>query len=139
MAYHKQADKAILYGGLWINGQYADLWEWSDGKWNSRGGPYDNSSLDHHAMVYDEKLERVIMFGGKNYRYQVQQNTLTVVGDKVIVLSRDGPSGRHSIGLAYDSQHRYGYLYGGKEYQGDNQVALGDFWKWDGEKWEKIE
>ncbi|NIR66648.1 MAG: hypothetical protein GWN00_31020 [Aliifodinibius sp.] len=139
MAYHKKLVKIILFGGLWIDGQYADLWEWSNGKWHSRGGPYDNSPLDHHNMIYDEKLQQVIMFGGKNYRYRAQKNTLTVKGDRIITLSTDGPSARHSVGLTYHSQHQHGYLYGGKKYKGDNQVALADFWKWNGEMWERIE
>ncbi len=139
MAYNKATKSVVLYGGLWLEGQYADIWEWQDGQWQQHGGPYDQSSLDHHAMIYDEKLQQVIFFGGKNYRYRAQQKTQTVSGSSIEFLTDEGPSPRHSIGLTYDSQRQKGYLYGGKEYQGDTHVALGDFWRWNGEQWEKVE
>ncbi len=138
MVYNNKTSKVNLYGGLWINGQYADLWEWYDGQWLSLGGPYDNSSLDHHAMVYDDKLEKVIGFGGKNYRYKAQQTTFEIDSNEVVSVSKEGPAARHSFGFAYDTNSKAVYLYGGKEYKNEEQIALGDFWKWDGEQWNEI-
>lgn len=138
MCYNKATDKVEMFGGLWINGQYADIWEWDSEGWQSRGGPYDNSSLDHHAMVYDEERGAVLIFGGKNYRYVPQANSLTLEGSNVKNLNVEGPSARHSIGLTYDSKNKVSYLYGGKEYVDGEQLPLGDFWRWDGEKWERI-
>ena len=62
MVYNAKTNAVNLYGGLWINGQYADLWEWADGNWKSQSQPYDNSSLDHHALIYDANLEKIIGF-----------------------------------------------------------------------------
>ena len=139
MTYNEATKKVNLFGGLWVNGQYADLWEWSYGQWHSLGGPYDNSSLDHHAMIYDEKLQQVIGFGGKNYRYKAQRTTFTIEKNKIKAITNEGPSGRHSFGFTYDSDSKAGYLFGGKEFKNGEQVALADFWKWDGENWKKIE
>lgn len=138
MAYNKSENKIQLFGGLWINGQYADVWEFSQNNWTSPGGPYDNSSLDHHSMIYDSNLKKVVLFGGKNYRYRMQNKTLTISGSQVTAIAETGPSVRHSIGLTYDNKNGLGYLYGGKEYVNNEQLPLGDFWKWDGSKWEKI-
>ena len=139
MVYNPKTDKVQLYGGLWISGQYADVWEWSNNKWESVGGPYDRSSLDHHIMIYDHNLEQTIIFGGKNYRYKMRGETLALEDSEIILLSAEGPSPRHSTGFTYDKKRDVAYLYGGKVYQGDQQVGLADFWLWDGKKWSILE
>ncbi len=138
MAYNYKINKVYLFGGLWINGQYADLWEWSDWQWSPLGGPYDNSSLDHHAMIYDHKLEKIIGFGGKNYRYESQGTTFQIENNKIEAIAKEGPAGRHSFGFAYDDNSNLGYVYGGKSYKKGEQIALDDFWRWDGYRWEQI-
>ncbi len=139
MAYNKKTKKVNLFGGLWVNGQYADLWEYSDECWTPLSGPYDHSSLDHHTMIYDDKLKRIIGFGGKNYRYKAQGTTLLIENNKIVPQTNDGPPARHSFGFTYDNKSKFGYLYGGKEYVNGEQTALGDFWRWDGDEWAKIE
>lgn len=139
MAYNTNTQAINLFGGLWVNGQYADLWERSNGKWQAVSGPYDNSSLDHHAMIYDEKLKTIIGFGGKNYRRQMQGKTFSIKNGEIELLTQEGPSSRHSIGFTYNSKDEFGYLYGGKVYEDDAQIALSDFWKWNGVEWIKIE
>ncbi len=138
MAYAQHIGQVVLFGGMWIDGQYADIWTWQDGIWKQRGGPYDNSSLDHHAMVYDAGHQQLIVAGGKNYRYVAQNRTLTVTGSTVESLATEGPSPRHSIGLAYDDARGRVLLYGGKEYEGSEQIPRGDFWSWDGTNWTEI-
>lgn len=138
MALDKANQKIQLYGGLWINGQYADIWEWTAGAWLPVSGPYDNSSLDHHALIFDEKRNQVVGFGGKNYRYRMQTATFTIEEGTVIPITNEGPSGRHSIGFTFDNKNSIGYLFGGKEYQDGKQVPLGDLWKWNGKQWEEI-
>nr|WP_274474556.1 kelch repeat-containing protein [Mangrovimonas aestuarii] len=139
MVKDNKKDRVVLYGGLWVNGQYADIWEWSNNKWKSLSGMYDNSSIDHHSMIYNSKSECIIGFGGKDYRYQFQKKTFTIENGKIIVISDEGPSERHSFGFTYNGDKNLVYLYGGKEYVNGEQVALSDFWKWDGEKWKRIE
>jgi len=135
MAYNEKTKSVILYGGLWINGQYADLWEWSNNNWKALCEPYDNSSLDHHVIIYDKNLKQIIGFGGKNYRYVFQNNTFKLENNEIIKLDAEGPSARHSFGFTYDTRENYGYLYGGKKYANEQQLPLDDFWRWDGEKW----
>ena len=37
--------------------------------------------------------------------------------------------------MAYDIEADKAILFGGKAYRGEEQVALKDFWKWDGSRW----
>ncbi len=138
MVYNDQKNSVLLFGGLWVNGQYADIWEWTNNQWHALSEPYQNSSLDHHAMIYDSQLQQVIGFGGKNYRYILQNATFKIEGDAVKVITMDGPKARHSFGFTYDSGNHQGYLFGGKEYLSDEQIPLDDFWRWDGLKWHNI-
>ncbi len=138
MAYDSDQKAVIMYGGLWINGQYADIWQWKNDRWQTLSGPYDNSSLDHHTLVYDEKNQKTIGFGGKNYRYRPQAKTWQVSAGKVIELSRAGPNARHSTGFTYHRKHEKSYLFGGKHLQNNQQIPLADFWYWDGTSWNQI-
>jgi len=101
MTYNYSSNQIILFGGLWINGQYADLWQRKNGTWSRLGGHYDHSSLDHHSMFYDKGTNQVIIFGGKNYRNKMQQKTLAVNGSEIIELITQGPSARHSTNITY--------------------------------------
>lgn len=139
IAYDIRAERVVLYGGLWIDGQYADVWTWDGRAWSQVGGPYDNSSLDHHAMVYDASRQQLVLFGGKNYRYRPQQRTLTISEGHVVPLAEDGPSPRHSIGMTHDSHTGRVLLYGGKFYRGEEHVPLGDLWSWEGDLWRELE
>ena len=138
MVYDNIQDKVLLYGGLWINGQYADIWEFKHGNWQQCGKPYDNSSLDHHNMIFDQKHQKVIGFGGKDYRFVNQKATFSIVGDGIMVLNALGPKERYSAGFTYHAKEGCAYLYGGKTNANGAQIALQDFWQWDGAKWNKI-
>ncbi len=139
IAYDHHQEKVVLFGGLWINGQYADAWEWSQNKWQQLGGPYDHSSLDHHSMVYDSQQNQVLIFGGKNYRYVPQNKLMSISGNEFTELSSEGPRSRHSIGLTYNSKLNQVFLYGGKEYKGSDSIPIDDFWTWDGKQWKPVD
>ncbi|UCG60991.1 MAG: hypothetical protein JSV52_11775 [Candidatus Zixiibacteriota bacterium] len=139
MALDTHKEEIYLFGGLWISGQYADLWKWQRGEWVSLSGPYDHSSIDHLAMVYDSSRRKFVAFGGKDYRRIMKSNTLLISASTIEILSLDGPSARHSIGLTYDRRKHQTLLYGGKEYRGQEQIALDDMWMWDGAAWKQIE
>ena len=86
-------------------------------------------------MVYDAQLDQIVLFGGKDYRHEMQQKTLSFENGELKLLASEGPSPRHSFGFTYNIADQAAYLYGGKEYRGEEQIALKDFWKWDGSVW----
>ncbi len=127
--------RVVVHGGLWIEGQYADAWAWDGTRWQPLWGPYDGSSVDHHAMVFDRALESLLIFGGKNYRYRPLARTRTLFGATFERLDVEGPSARHSVSFTYDTKRGRALLYGGKIYSGEEQLALDDLWIWQSGAW----
>ena len=113
MAFDRQRGGVVLYGGLWINGQYADTWLWNGAEWSALTGPYDDSSLDHHTMAWDDRRRELILFGGKNYRYEMSGRTRSLVGATWQEKSREGPSPRHSTTLTSHTTRGTVVLFGG--------------------------
>ena len=69
----------------------------------------------------------------------MQQTTFGLEGNHVSAITKAGPPARHSFGFTYDSKSMRAYLFGGKEYIDGVQLAMDDFWQWDGENWSEIE
>ncbi len=139
MTYNGEHGQVELYGGLWINGQYADSWAWKNGNWRQLSGPYDNSSLDHHTMFYDSSLRQTLIFGGKDYRYTLRYETRVMNSSGLVkTLVRDNPSARHSVAIAFDKKRGRGLLFGGKIYFQDEQKPLNDMWIWEAGGWREI-
>jgi hypothetical protein len=135
MAYDAGRKRVVVYGGLWIHGQYADTFEWDGRTWSAVTGPYENSSLDHHAMAHDTSSDRLVLFGGKDYRGELSGQTRALVGSQWSSVAKDGPSPRHSTTLACQRSRNAILLFGGKEQRGEDQLPLGDLWEWDGRLW----
>ncbi len=139
MAFDPHRMAVVLYGGLWINGQYADTWLWDGTDWAAHTGPYDDSSLDHHSIVWDDGRMELVLFGGKNYRYVLNGRTRSLSTQVWEERSREGPSGRHSTPLIWHATRGTVMLFGGKHYEGEEQLPLGDLWEWDGQKWRPLD
>lgn len=139
MSYNPVRRQVELYGGLWLNGQYADSWAWKDGRWQLLSGPYENSSLDHLTMFFDQAMGETLVFGGKDYRYRMQGVTRRFAsGGLVETIAETGPEPRHSAHVAYDTERNRGVLFGGKIYKGDQQLPLDDMWVWENSSWHRI-
>lgn len=139
MAFDGNRGRVVLYGGLWISGQYADTWFWNGKHWNPHTGPYDDSSLDHHAMAWDATRGELVTFGGKDYRYTTSDRT-RVLSDKVwSERSREGPVARHSTPLTWNESRRTVMMFGGKQYEGEQFHPLGGLWEWNGEVWKEVD
>lgn len=140
MTYNEQKERVELFGGLWINGQYADAWAWRKDSWFPLSGPHENSSLDHHTMFFDPALGKSVIFGGKDYRYRMRGETRALADEGgVELLTGDGPSARHSTAIAVDGVSNRAILFGGKEYQDEEQKPLGDMWVWQAGAWRRVD
>jgi len=135
MAYDADKRTTILYGGLWLGGLYADIWEWDGKTWTALAAPYANPTLDHHVAAYDAKRQQYLIFGGKNYRFTAMGRTSILQNGQIKEIASDGPTPRYNTAMVYDSKREQMLLFGGRIRDGEDFIAYGDTWIWNGAKW----
>ena len=128
ICYDQKRDKMILFGGFrrTDNGKiiYGDTWEWSSQQGWQQSANDLNMFRDHHAMVYDSKNEKTILFGGYNKGYL--GDTWSWDGAKWEEIITDGPSARAGKpGFIFNSIDKALVLFGGWD---KNNKPLMDFW-----------
>lgn len=131
MCYDKKQDKIIVFGGFRRTDKgkfvYGDTWEWSSyNGWHQKANDL-HLSRDHHAMVYDNANEKIVLFGGYNKQYL--GDTWCLEGEKWVRIAIDGPTARSGKpGFIYNSADKTLILYGGWD---KSNRPLEDFWLFD--------
>lgn len=92
--------------------------------------PYARSG---HAMVYDSRGNRLILYGGKSDDGSFLGDTWSWDGKEWALISKTGPEGRQSHRMVYTSQGIL--LFGGANKDG---MSLGDTWLLKKNSWEEI-
>lgn len=138
MSYDVKRNTVVLFGGFsrTENGKhvFGDTWEWQSIEgWMLRENN-NPMARDHHAMTYDVKTGRTILFGGYNNGYF--GDTWNWNGERWQQLAITGPSARAGKpGLVFDSKKEAVVLFGGWD---RNNEPLMDFWLIDSQQiWQK--
>ena len=138
--FDRQRNRFVVYGGSTGPGQArGDTWEFDGTTWTQVPvtGP---GARQAHAMVYDEKRGRVVLFGGLGTAPRGTQppsfGDLWEFDGRSWTARREpgGPGPRHSAGAAYDSKRGLVILFGGV----DSAGFSGETWSWDGIAWKKL-
>ncbi len=136
MTYDSVRSRVILFGGT-IDGATAnfdDTWEWDGATWTQRFPAVNPPARFYHAMIYDARRDRVVLFGGSDtggsYRNDTWEWDGTTWTQRFPVRS---PSVRFGHSMAYDSVRGQVVLFGGE----DEKKAFNDTWEWDGDTWEE--
>jgi hypothetical protein len=95
-----------------------------------------------HALVYDENVHKIILFGGADSE-KVLNDTWEFDGTKwSLVSTNNSPSPRTFPAMTYDSVRKKILLFGGNRVlfgKDDNDYEFfNDFWEFDGKVWTKI-
>ena len=118
MAYDAQSDRVVLFGGT-ADGKtvFADTWTYDleTNTWTNMNPAIRPPARYRHAMAYDAKSDRVILFGGNDnttdlgdtWAYDVNTNTWTNLNPPT------SPGGRSYPAMAYDSESDRTILFGG--------------------------
>ncbi|MFN0134442.1 MAG: kelch repeat-containing protein [Phycisphaerales bacterium] len=135
-AYDKARRRLVVYGGVVRNdaGWSAsdETWEWNGLTWqryaNSLPGP-----RAYHAMVFDDRRNVCVLFGGRNQPEGGTRfgDTWEWSGDSWALRAKGGPSPRTLHAMAYDSDRGVTVLHGGRS----ATQAVEDTWEWDGSTW----
>lgn len=142
MAYDARRDELVLFGGnavlFGVEPDPAtfldDTWIFRDGSWRrpAASGP---SARAEPAMAYDERRERLVLFGG----YRLEENgesrrlgdTWEWDGSSWQEVSRSGPSPRNGASLAFSPRHEGVVLFGGNGPSSES-------WLWNGTVWTRL-
>jgi cysteine-rich repeat protein len=136
MAYDPVRKKLVLFGGEEIGIGlifHGDTWEWDGTSWTAIHGdavPGDPAARRGHAMAYDARLGKVIMFGGRGVA-GLFGDTWAWDGATWTRLATTGPSPREGMAVATD---RMGIVL----YGGESSGVEKDTWRWTG-TWTKLE
>jgi len=160
LAYDSARRVTVMFGGRTIWGGVDglnDLWEWDGARWTQRmlntvtngwtnvfGQGWQVSHRDvpvqrsHHAMAYDSRRGRVVVFGGQTISPNATSTILKDLwewdGTQWHFRATNGPSERLYPSMAYDERRGRAVLFGGQQTgAGPNDTEL--VWEWDGDRW----
>lgn len=140
-AYDAKRERSVLFGGAWgLQGEEpAYTWEWDGYDWTvydtlGNAPPRRRGT----AMVYDEKNEVVVLFGGNTWSTNPPTyfgDTWTWDGLQWQQVADTGPSPRSGQQMIYDADRQKILLFGGGVGCCDLET---DLWEWDGSHWSEI-
>jgi N-acetylneuraminic acid mutarotase len=151
MAYDEESDRIILFGGWYMNMSgfiENDTWayDFNSDTWTEMKPSISPPSRNNHAMVYDSKADRVLMWGGTDldgkyadfmwggmdldgkpadfsvWSYDFNTNTW-----QEMIPDQTHPNGRDFPGMVYDAESDRTILFGG-ELAGE---SYGEIWAYD--------
>lgn len=129
MAYDLKRKRTVLFGGTVslfnTANNLADTWEW-DGDFWVQVAQFGPPPMAAHAMAYDAKRGRVVLFGGRSATWEWDGLNWTQVADT-------GPVGASNSAMVYDPNRECIVLFGG--YGGGEQ---GSTWQWDSVEWTQV-
>ena len=137
--YDRARDRFVAFGGSTGPGSAnGTTWEYDGERW-TRLSVSSPPPRQAHAMVYDERRRRTIVFGGMGQGAAGQQppmlgDTWEFDGRTWKQIDVVGPPARLGAGAAYDSRRGQVILFGGAGANG----FTGDTWSWNGTEWKKL-
>lgn len=137
IVYDSTQEKILLYGGNRENSLGDDTWQFdtSTNTWNQRNVSNSPPPLNYHAMAYDSKSEKTILFGGvptsslpinETWVYDYVSNNWTQI------FTETAPSPRRDHRMVYDPIDDKTILFGGIALApGGGLVNVADTWAFD--------
>lgn len=132
MAYDRNRDVIVLFGGRKAGVELDDTWEWDGSTWTQRFPMDSPSPRFAHRMEFDPKGGGVLLFGGLKEVPDLDFKSDTWRWDGVNwtqLTPAHTPSERRNHGMAIDATGQI-LLFGGSAVG-----TLGETWRWDGEDW----
>jgi len=88
------------------------------------------------GLVYDDRLDKLILFGGSGSMGKVHAETWLWDGKVWEKSKSPGPDERQAFAMVYDSKRKKTIVFGGMG--GDPRSIFRDTWEFDGESWQKV-
>lgn len=137
MAYDARTNRTILYGGItWnLTGMQGETWAYDGAmnQWTLRSPPTAPPGQFAASMVYDERANRIILFGGGGYGsgWMAETWAYDSANDTWTNLKPSSePPGRNTFGMVYESRADRILIFGGYA-GGAAEPFLNDTWAYD--------
>jgi hypothetical protein len=144
----------VLFGGLGptdpatvLQHDSAETWLWNGSRWVQRFPETTPPARAVHAMVWDSRRNRAVMFGGRVSPTD-REDPPTFLNDTWIyqnenwtpVQTAEVPPVRQSAAIAYDRARDKVVLYGGNVLAADEESfeLRDDTWEFDGLQWKRV-
>jgi N-acetylneuraminic acid mutarotase/DNA-binding transcriptional ArsR family regulator len=136
MSYDSESDRAVLFGGMNYNGSESNetwTYDYESNTWTKMSPSLSPAPRERPAMTYDNKSDRIILFGGyvqynpvvynETWAYDLNTNTWTNMSPL------NSPPSRFHPGIAYDSQSDRVIMFSGDDEGGSS--IYDDTWAYD--------
>ena len=137
MAYDRNRQRLVLFGGLTPDGPAGDTWEWDGEDWTqvSETGPAPRM---FHTMDFDSSRNVVTLVGGQLQPPDPEHAAGAALNDtwdwngEDWVQQEDAGPARTAHSTSYDDNRKRLVLFGGVD---ETAQERGDTWEWDGRAW----
>ncbi|MGK0201925.1 MAG: hypothetical protein ACI89X_003766 [Planctomycetota bacterium] len=117
MCYDPTRQRVVLFGGSWgLSGgaELADTWEWDGTDWTATFTMHYPPARSDHALVFDERRQRVLLFGGYKHSIGPLNDTWELDANNwQEMAASNSPPPRLGHALAFDPQLQRAILFGG--------------------------
>lgn len=117
MAYDASRRVVVLFGGgpsgAGADPDHGDTWEWNGATWTQKGAVVVPPPRSNHAMAYDARRKRVVLFGGERGNEYLDDTWEWDGTTWTAVTSTTTPAARSSHAMAYDAKRGRIVLFGG--------------------------
>lgn len=132
IAYDKERDRAVLFGGMNWEGKYSsDTWEWDGYDWQKMETDVHPPARINHTMAFDENRGTVVMYGGEDDLDAYSDFWEWNGSEWQEICPSCTPAKRFAHQMVYDESRNMVVVYGGKNEEED----FAEGWGWDGDSW----
>jgi hypothetical protein len=140
MVYDSARKQMVLFGGR-LDYDYGpilgnDTWAYDGTAWWPVPSDTAPSARQHHAMAYDARRDRVVLFGGDTETSGRLDETWEFAGDSWLSPAPPrNPPGRSGAYMTFHAGRGRVLLWGGETHDPGRWGRPGDLWEWDGMEW----
>lgn len=140
LAFDAAHRETVMFGGAADQGAplgIRETWTWDGAVWTEKSLITSPPGRYFHAMAYDAKRKRVVMYGGQTSPSTLLQDTWEWDGTAWTDVSTPGagPQPRTQASLVYDPLLERVVLFGGA---GPDGRATDELWSWSGTSWDPL-
>ncbi len=140
IAYDSLRGRSLMFGGSdspFTGFPPADdvLRAWDGNTWIDIPTASAPSPRQDHAMAYDRRRDRLVLFGGRVDGGVAFGDTWEFDGQDWHLITNSGPGQRYGMIMTYDIARDRTVLHGGRLFPGS---GFADTWEWDGSSWTQV-